>query len=89
MRVNRLADVHGVRTHLNGQRHSANHVTRVGADHAAAQYLPVAVSFRAVVKQKLGHAFVAAVERSGCQFFVALQFTGNHFAATCASCTVS
>jgi len=43
MRVNRLADVHRIRAHLNGQRNLANHVARVRADHAAAQDLAVAV----------------------------------------------
>jgi hypothetical protein len=36
MRVDRLADVYGVRAHLNRQGHLANHVARVGADHATA-----------------------------------------------------
>ena len=45
MRMNRLADVHRVRTHLNRQGNFANHVTRVRANHAAAQDLAVAMSF--------------------------------------------
>ena len=45
IRMNRLADVDGIRTHLNGQRDLANHVARVRADHAAAQNLAVAVRF--------------------------------------------
>jgi len=59
--VNGFADVHGICAHLNGQRHLANHVARVGVDHAAAQNLAVAMRFGAVVKQQLGHAFVAAI----------------------------
>jgi ethanolamine ammonia-lyase small subunit len=43
VRVNRLAYIHRVGTHLNGQRNLANHVARVRADHAAAQDLAVAV----------------------------------------------
>ncbi len=43
MRVNRLADVDGVCTHLDGKRNLANHVTRVRADHATAQDLGAAV----------------------------------------------
>ena len=46
MGVNRLANIHRIRTHLNRQGHLANHVARVGADHAAAQDLAVAVRFR-------------------------------------------
>ena len=42
VRVNRLADIHCVRTHLDSQCYLANHVTRVRADHAAAQDLAVA-----------------------------------------------
>jgi len=61
VRMNRLADVHGVCAHFNGQSDFANHVARVRADHASAQDLAVAVGFGAVVKQQFGHAFVAAV----------------------------
>jgi hypothetical protein len=61
VRVDGLADVYGIRTHLDGQGDLADHVTRVGADHAAAQDLAVAVGFGAVVKQQLGDAFVAAI----------------------------
>ena len=43
MRMNRLADVHRVRTHLNRQGNLADHVARMRADHAAAQDLAVAV----------------------------------------------
>ena len=43
------------------QGHFANHVTRVGADNAAAQNFAVTVCFWAVVKQEFGDAFVAAV----------------------------
>ena len=49
MRVNRLANIHRVSTHLDGQRNLADHVAGVGADHTAAQNFAVAVSFRAVV----------------------------------------
>ena len=45
VRVNRLADVHGVCAHLDGQRNLTDHVAGVGADHAAAQDLAVAVGF--------------------------------------------
>ena len=38
-----FADVHGICAHLNRQGDLANHVARVGADHAAAQDLAVAV----------------------------------------------
>ena len=38
-----FADVHRVRAHLNGQCDLADHVTRVRADHAAAEDLAVAV----------------------------------------------
>ena len=61
MRVNRLADIHRIRAHLNGQCNLTNHVARMRAHHAAAQYLAVAVGFGGVVKQQFGHAFVAAV----------------------------
>ena len=43
MRVNRLADIQSIRTHLNGQRNLADHVARMGADDAAAQNFAVAV----------------------------------------------
>ena len=42
MRVDGLADVDSVRTHLDGQGDLADHVARVGADHATAQDLAVA-----------------------------------------------
>ena len=42
MRVDGLADVDGVGAHLDGQRHFADHVAGVRADHAAAQDLAVA-----------------------------------------------
>jgi len=61
MRVNRLADIHRVCAHFDGQRNLPNHVACVRADHAAAQYLAVAVRFGAVVKQQFGKAFVAAI----------------------------
>ena len=47
VRVDRLADVDGVSTHLNRQRNLTNHVARMRADHATAQNLAVAVRFRA------------------------------------------
>jgi len=43
VRVDGLPDVHGVGTHLDGQRDLADHVARVGADHAAAQDFAVAM----------------------------------------------
>ena len=43
--VNRLANVHRVRAHLDGQGNLANHVAGMGADHAAAQNLAVAMGF--------------------------------------------
>ena len=61
MGVNGLADVHRIGTHLDGQCHLSNHVTRMRANHAAAQNLAMAVRLRAVVKQQFGHAFIAAV----------------------------
>jgi hypothetical protein len=48
MRVDGLADVDSVRTHLDGQGDLADHVARVGADHAAAQDLAVAPASMAV-----------------------------------------
>ena len=42
VRVNGLADVDGIGAHLNRQGNLANHVARMGADHAAAQNLAVA-----------------------------------------------
>ena len=61
VRVNCLANVHGVCAHLNRQRNLTDHVAGVGADHAAAQNLAVAMRFRAFVKQQLGDALVPAV----------------------------
>ena len=61
MRMNRLADIHCISTHFNGQRNLANHVASMGANHAAAENLVVAVGFIAVVRQQLGHAFIPAV----------------------------
>ena len=43
VRVNGLADVDRVCAHFNRQRNLANHVARVGTDHAAAQDLAVAM----------------------------------------------
>ena len=43
VRVDGLADVHGVCAHLDGQRNLSDHVARVCADHAAAEDLAVAV----------------------------------------------
>ena len=45
VRVDRLADVHRISAHLNGQRNLADHVAGVGADQATAQNLAVAVGF--------------------------------------------
>ena len=61
MRVNRLTNIYRIRAHLNGQCDLADHVARMGADHAAAQDFAVAVGFRAVIKQQLGDTFVAAI----------------------------
>jgi hypothetical protein len=65
IRVNRLADVHGIGTHLNGQGNLADHVARMGADHATAQNLApacgMAMGLGAVIKQQLGDAFVTAI----------------------------
>ena len=49
VRVNALTNIHRVRPHLDSQGNLANHVAGVGADHATAQDLAVAVGFRAVV----------------------------------------
>ena len=40
--VNRLADVHRIRAHLNDQRNLANHVVGMRAPHATTKYLAVA-----------------------------------------------
>jgi len=40
--VDRLADVHRIRTHPDGQRNISNHVARMRANHVAAQNLAVA-----------------------------------------------
>ena len=61
VRVDGLADVHGVGAHFDGQGDLADHVARMGADDAAAQDLAVAVALGAVVEQQLGEAFVAPV----------------------------
>ena len=61
MRVDRLADVHRVRAHLDGQRDLADHVAGVRADDAAAEDLAVAVGLGGIVEQQLREAFVAAV----------------------------
>ena len=61
MRMNRLADIDCIGTHLDGKCNLANHVAGVGAYHAAAENLVVAVGFIAVVRQQLGHAFIPAV----------------------------
>ena len=68
MWVNRLADIDGIRAHFNCKGHFANHVARMGADHATAEDLAVAMGFLAVVKQQFGHAFVAAIgnRAAGC-----------------------
>ena len=61
MRMDRLANIHRVGAHFNGQRYLANHVTGMRADHAAAQNLAVSVRLRAVIKQQLGDPFVATI----------------------------
>ena len=61
MWVNRFADIDGIRAHFNCKGHFANHVTRMRADHAAAQDFAVAVGFWRVVKQQLGDTFIAAI----------------------------
>ena len=48
MRVDGLADVDSVRTHLDAQGDLADHVARMRADHAAAQDLAVAPASMAV-----------------------------------------
>jgi len=48
MRVNRLANIHRIRTHLNRQRNLTNHVACMRADHVAAQDLAVAPASMAV-----------------------------------------
>ena len=53
VRVNRLTDVHRVRAHLDSQRDLANHVARMRADDAAAQYLAVAPASMAVTRSCL------------------------------------
>jgi len=45
MRMDRFADIYGICTHLYRQGDLANHVARMGADHAAAQDFAVAVGF--------------------------------------------
>ncbi len=59
--MNRLTDIHRVRTHLDRQRNLTNHVARMRANHAAAQDLAVAMGLRCIVKQQRGDAFVAPV----------------------------
>ncbi len=61
MRVDGFADVDGISTHLNRQGHFANHVACMGADHAAAQNLAVAMRLGRVIKQQFGDAFVATI----------------------------
>ena len=68
VRVDRLADVHGICAHLNRQRDLSNHVARMRADHAAAQDLTVAMSVGPVVKQQLGATFVAAIRYGAAGF---------------------
>jgi len=53
MRMDGLANVHGIRAHLDSQRDLA--------DHAAAQDLAVAVGLGRIVERQLGHTLVAAV----------------------------
>ncbi|MFM1908482.1 MAG: hypothetical protein RLZZ591_2159, partial [Pseudomonadota bacterium] len=47
--VDGFAYVHGIRAHLDGQGNFADHVSRVGTDHAAAQDLAEAVGLGAVI----------------------------------------
>jgi hypothetical protein len=61
MRVDGFASVNRVCAHLNGQRNFTNHVTGMGADHAAAQNLAVAVGLRGIVKQQFSDGIKAAV----------------------------
>ena len=61
VRMDRLADVHRVGAHLDGQRDLADHVAGVRADDAAAEDLAVAVRLGRVIEQQLGEALVAAV----------------------------
>ena len=63
VRVNRLADVDGIRTHLNGQRHFTNHVARMRADHAAAQDLAVTVGLGQPPFVGTGHTALAGPDR--------------------------
>ena len=50
VRVDGFADVHCVCAHLDGQRHFANHVARMGADHATAQDLALAQRHGSVLR---------------------------------------
>jgi hypothetical protein len=65
MRVYRFADVHCVRTLLNGQRNLTNHVARMRTHHATAQdFAPacgMAMGFRGIIKQQLDNTFVATI----------------------------
>ena len=61
MRVNRLANVHRIHTHLNRQRNLTNHVACMRADHAAAEDIAVAMGFGTVIKQQFGNTFVAPI----------------------------
>ena len=61
MRVNRLADVHRICTHLDGQRNLANHVARMRANHATTENFAVAMRFWGIIKQQLGDTFIAAI----------------------------
>ncbi len=61
VRVDGLADIDRIRAHFNRQRNFADHVTGMGADHAAAQDFAVAVCLGRIIKQQLGYAFVAAI----------------------------
>ena len=57
MRLDGFANVHAVRTHLNGQGNLANHVARMGADHATAQDLAVAPASMAVSKSNIARRY--------------------------------
>jgi hypothetical protein len=62
MRVNRLADIDGICTHFNCQGHLANHVARVGADHAAAQNQHVISQQRGKNGREVGSVLIGADE---------------------------
>ena len=61
VRMDCLADIDRVGAHLDGQRHLADHVAGVGANHAAVKNFPVAVRIGVVIKQQLGKAMSQAL----------------------------